>query len=243
MSTQLGTCATQDTYDLPYVESVQPGTGVTVDNTDPRNPIVSATGGGSGFNYVDKNSNYSAAVDDYVLTDTTTAPFTVTLPNVPVNGATIIVADATAEWATHSITLAAGGSDTIVAAGTSAATFVCSTKGATLRLTYYASDNWWVLEFVTGSASGGGGSGTVTTVSVTDGTGITASVANPTTTPDITIGLSASGVTAGTYGNGTDACVVTVDSTGRITAISTDPISGGGGGADPVLQYLIMGLH
>lgn len=27
------------------VQSIQPGTGVTVDNTDPRNPVVSATGG------------------------------------------------------------------------------------------------------------------------------------------------------------------------------------------------------
>lgn len=32
------------------VQSVQPGTGIAVDNTDPANPIVSATGGGGGGN-------------------------------------------------------------------------------------------------------------------------------------------------------------------------------------------------
>lgn len=118
MSTKLGTCSTQNTPDLPYVQTVQPGTNVTVDSTDPRNPIVSSTGGG-------------------------------------------------------------------------------------------------------------GGGGTVTDVSVTEGTGITASVANPTTTPDITIALSDTAVTPGTYGDGTDAVVVTVNQQGQITAISTDPISGG----------------
>lgn len=39
------------------------------------------------------------------------------------------------------------------------------------------------------AAAGGGGSGTVTSVSRTNGYGITASVANPTTTPNITIGV------------------------------------------------------
>ena len=79
-----------------------------------------------------------------------------------------------------------------------------------------------------GGGGGGGGSGTVTSVSVTDGVGISASVANPSTTPDITIALADTAVTPGTYGDGTDACVITVDAQGRITDLSTDPISGGG---------------
>lgn len=31
------------------LQSIQPGTGITVDNTDPQNPVVSATGGGGGL--------------------------------------------------------------------------------------------------------------------------------------------------------------------------------------------------
>jgi hypothetical protein len=282
MSTKLGTCATQDTPDLPYVQSVQPGTGVTVNDADPRNPIVSATGGGSGFNYTDQSTNYDAEVNDYVLADTTSASFTVTLPTTPVNGATVIVADAKGNWAANSLTVAAGGSDTILSGSSSASTFVCSTAGATLQLTYYLAENWWVLEFIQGTAAGGG-SGTVTTVSVVSANGLAGTVANPTTTPAITLSTSITGmlkgngtaisaagssdlptitltgdvtgansggsvattlantaVTPGTYGDGTDAVVVTVDSKGRITSISTDPISGGGG-ADETLFWLSLG--
>jgi hypothetical protein len=42
--------------------------------------------------------------------------------------------------------------------------------------------------------------------------------------------LPSSGVTAGSYGSGSLVPVVTVDATGRVTAVSTAAVSGGGGG-------------
>ena len=42
--------------------------------------------------------------------------------------------------------------------------------------------------------------------------------------------LPTSGVTAGSYGSGSLVPVVTVDATGRVTAVSTAAVSGGGGG-------------
>jgi hypothetical protein len=43
--------------------------------------------------------------------------------------------------------------------------------------------------------------------------------------------LPASGVTANTYGSGSQVPVLTVDATGRVTAVTLAPVSGGGGGA------------
>jgi hypothetical protein len=49
-------------------------------------------------------------------------------------------------------------------------------------------------------------------------------------TGDVTIALSTSGVTAGSYGSSALVPIVTVDTFGRITSITTTSISGGGGG-------------
>ena len=76
-----------------------------------------------------------------------------------------------------------------------------------------------VLKVVAGS-SGGGGSGTVT--SVATGTGLTG---GPITTSG-TILLANTAVTAGTYGNATINGVFTVDAQGRLTAASNVVISG-----------------
>ena len=85
--------------------------------------------------------------------------------------------------------------------------------------------------------SGGGGGGGVTSVSVTAGTGISASVANPTTTPNITITNTAPDQTVvlnngaginvtGTYPNFTIAAT----GTGGVTSVTASlPISSSGG--------------
>lgn len=69
------------------------------------------------------------------------------------------------------------------------------------------------LGYVPGSATGG----TVTSVDITAGTGITSSGGPVTSNGSITVGLANSGVTAGTY---TSPSSVTVDVRGRITAIT-----------------------
>lgn len=99
---------------------------------------------------------------------------------------------------------------------------------------------------------GGGGSGTVTSVSVVTANGFSGSVANPTTTPAITLTLGSSsilgshlsadallaarnfdpyrnsltGVVAGTYGSGTQVAQVTVGMDGRVTGITNVTITG-----------------
>lgn len=52
----------------------------------------------------------------------------------------------------------------------------------------------WISQYIDSVGGGGGGSGTVITVSRTNGYGISASVANPTTTPDITIAIDSATV-------------------------------------------------
>lgn len=69
------------------------------------------------------------------------------------------------------------------------------------------------------------GSGTVTNVSITGTTDITGSVANPTTTPALSLSLTNSGVTAGTYGSATSVPVFSVDAKGRVTGVTDTPIS------------------
>ena len=65
------------------------------------------------------------------------------------------------------------------------------------------------------TASGGGGSGTVTSIAA--GTGLSGG----TITTSGTISLATSGVSSGTYGTGTAVPVISVDSYGRITSMST----------------------
>lgn len=67
--------------------------------------------------------------------------------------------------------------------------------------------------------------GSVTEILVTDDADIDFTVTDPTTTPDITATLTATGVTPGTYGSATAIPSFTVDSKGRITSVSTFGIS------------------
>ena len=83
--------------------------------------------------------------------------------------------------------------------------------------------------------SGGGGSGTVTSVSVTNGTGISASVANPTTTPNITITNTAPDQTV-VLTNGTGISVT--GTYPNFTITNSSPSSGGTVTGTGTLNYL-----
>lgn len=72
---------------------------------------LSATGGGGGgTTYIYKTSNYTAANNEGVLTDTTGGAFTVTLPATPSTGYQVIVADAGGAWGTNNLTVGRNGS-------------------------------------------------------------------------------------------------------------------------------------
>jgi len=80
-------------------------------------------------------------------------------------------------------------------------------------------------------SGGGGGTGTVTSVGVQSPSGDISVTGSPVTTSGVVdIDLSPSGVTPGTYGNGTNVAQVTVDAKGRVTSVSVVPISTPGSG-------------
>ena len=66
-------------------------------------------GGGGGISWVKKTANYMAVSGDFLLTDTGSASFTVTLPASPSVGNFIVVADAN-DWKTNNLIVARNGS-------------------------------------------------------------------------------------------------------------------------------------
>ena len=85
---------------------------------------------------------------------------------------------------------------------------------------YYGTDSSGVKGWYSISTSSG-----VTSVSVTDTGDLDLTVVNPTTTPNISAVLTATGVSAGTYGTNSDVSTITVDTKGRITSATNTPIN------------------
>lgn len=83
-------------------------------------------------------------------------------------------------------------------------------------------------------STGGGGSGTVSSVGLSS-TDLAVSGSPVTTAGSITANLNTTGVTPGTYGDSTHVGQFAVDAKGRISAASNVAIAGGGGGAVTLL--------
>ena len=81
------------------------------------------------------------------------------------------------------------------------------------------------------------GSGTVTNVSVSATSDITGTVATSGTTPAISLSLTPTGVSLGTYGSSTQVPVFNVDANGRIHSVTNTPISGSGSAAPEVVVF------
>lgn len=69
----------------------------------------------------------------------------------------------------------------------------------------------------------------------------TGSAAAPTFRSLVTADFPTSGVSANTYGDSTHVAQITVDTTGRLTAVSNVAVSGGGGGSEPsIAPWLVV---
>jgi hypothetical protein len=125
-----------------------------------------------------KTSNYTAANNDGVQTNTSGGAFTVTLPATPSVGAQVFVIDTSSSWATNNLTVGRNGS-TIEGL---AEDLVCNISNVSVQLVY-SGTTWNAFAQVGGagagvvSASGGGtgltSSGTAGNVLTSDGTGWT----------------------------------------------------------------------
>jgi hypothetical protein len=79
-----------------------------------------------------RTSNYTASINEGVLTDTTGGSFTVTLPSSPLAGSQVVVSDAGGSWGTNNLTVARNGS-TIAGA---ADDLICDIDNASVQLIY-----------------------------------------------------------------------------------------------------------
>lgn len=149
--------------------------------------------------------------DVVLLCDTSAAPVVINLLEIPndywqVNYKMYIV-DSANNAATNNITINAGTGQTI----DNTSSKVLSTNSGTLIIQISSNSAF----STTGSPSTATGS--VTSVSFVHANGINGSVANPTTTPAITLNLDNSGIAAGTYTYAT----VTYDARGIATSASS----------------------
>jgi hypothetical protein len=94
--------------------------------------IAWAAGAAAGITYLAVSTNYTAANNEGVLTDTSGGAFTVTLPATPATGAQVVVADAGSSWGTNNLTVGRNGS-TI---GGLAENLVCDITGASVQFVY-----------------------------------------------------------------------------------------------------------
>lgn len=86
-----------------------------------------------------KTTAYTAAVNDLVLCDATTASFPVTLPTAPADKSILEVKKI--DSSANTVTITCGGTDTFVVGGT---TLVLALQGHAARLQYQASTSKWI---------------------------------------------------------------------------------------------------
>jgi hypothetical protein len=185
-----------------------------------------------------KTSNYTAAANDGVQTDTSGGAFTVTLPATPAVGDQVFVIDTSSSWATTNLTVGRNGS-TIEGL---AEDLICNISSVSVQLVY-SGTTWNVFAQVGGASGGliavtGGGTGVATLTGYVKGNGtspFTGVATIPTSDLTGTLGVANGGTGATTLtgivkGTGTSALTAgTVSLTSEVTG--TLPVANGGTGA------------
>lgn len=105
--------------------------------TSAANVALSATGGLS--NWLTKTGNYTAAVGDRILANTSAGAFTITLPSSPITGSEVYIADGN-NFSTANVTIARNGNNI----DQTAEDLVLDIGGAAVQLVYDGTSNWAV---------------------------------------------------------------------------------------------------
>ena len=190
------------------------GTGLTSPGTNGNVLVSNGTAWTSaamaaGIKFTDvKTSNYTAAVNDGVQTNTTAGSFTVTLPATPATGAQVIITDAGNTWGTNNLTVGRNGS-TIEGV---ASDLICNISSVAVQLVY-SGTTWTVF------AQAGGAGGVIDINSQTTGTlTVSRGGTGATTLTGVVKGTGTSALTAGTVALGSEVS-------------GTLPVGNGGTGA------------
>jgi hypothetical protein len=135
------------------------------------------SGGGIAYTAV-KTSNYTAAANEGVQTDTSGGAFTVTLPATPSVGDQVFVTDSGGAWATNNLTIGRNG----LTIDGSATDLICDISSVSVQL-IYSGTTWDVFAQVGGAGAGvvsvaGGGTGATTAGGARTNLGAAASGAN-----------------------------------------------------------------
>jgi hypothetical protein len=125
-----------------------------------------------------KTSNYTAAANEGVQTDTSGGAFTVTLPATPSVGDQVFVTDSGGAWATNNLTIGRNG----LTIDGSATDLICDISSVSVQL-IYSGTTWDVFAQVGGAGAGvvsvaGGGTGATTAGGARTNLGAAASGAN-----------------------------------------------------------------
>jgi hypothetical protein len=161
-----------------------------------------------------KTSNFTAAANDGVQTDTSGGAFTVTLPATPAVGDQVFVTDSAGSWATNNLTVGRNGS-TIDGLSED---LICNISSVSVQFVY-SGTTWDVFAQVGGAAAGvvsvaGGGTGVSTLTGYVKGSGtspLTASATIPVGDLSGTLGVANGGT--GLSSPGTSGNVLTSDGT------------------------------
>jgi hypothetical protein len=154
-----------------------------------------------------RTANYTASINEGVLTDTTGGSFTVTLPASPLAGSQVVISDAGGSWGTNNLTVARNG-ETISG---SAQDLVCDIDNVSVQLIYDGTT--WKVYAQVGGAGGN--------VLVQSDIGVTVQAFDATILKSADIGVIVQGYDADTVKTG-----ATQTLTNKTIAFSSNTLTG-----------------